>query len=60
MCLKLIPPEGTEAGQLVIWYDLARQSYFVCFSGAARTQKKVLGENIIAEEQREITITEAS
>lgn len=41
-------------------YDLASQSYFMCLSGAARTQKKVLGENIIAEEQREITITEAS
>jgi len=30
----------------------------MCFSGATRSQRKVLGENIIAEGHREITFTE--
>lgn len=46
MCLKLILPWGTKAGQLVLRYDLAQYSYFMCFSGASRTQRKLLGKNI--------------
>lgn len=46
MSLKLILPWGTKAGQLVPRDDLARHSYFMCFSGAARAQRKLWGENI--------------
>lgn len=61
MSLKLIPPWGTKARQLVLSYDLAQHSYFLCFNGSARTKRELLGENIKnCYGQRENTVNETN